>query len=211
MTTNFNDFKKLYDRIPKDRKEFVRFIPLRPQKKNPLSGSWKPKNLNYHEVKNFMKNGYNIGVVALPKGICVIDLDTDIDKNLINYNIANEFYCEDTFTVETRSGGLHFYFLNNGICNTQDFIVDDRNIGELRANWSYVVSAGSYVDIDRYAGGYKVIRDLPIKPLPDSVFNKYFKKGDTETRKDEKISGKTGKLISDRIQKHMEEIGLKVL
>jgi hypothetical protein len=211
LSTDFKEFKKLFDRIPKERLDNVRFIPLQSTKKIPYRGeSWKNYKLTYYECKDKMKMMSNIGVVALPKGICIVDIDTNKDRRILDIDIANELDCYNTFTVLTRSNGLHFYFLNDGGYNTQDLIVNGENIGELRANWSYVLSAGSFVDMDGYKGNYTVIQDKPIRPFPKEFFDKYFLKGDTETRKDEKIVGKVGHPISDRIKKHMIEIGLKV-
>lgn len=203
-STNFNEFKKLFDKIPKERLSYVRFIPLRQDKKVPeCSGSWKDINLNYYEIKNRMGMGGNIGVVALPRGIMVVDLDTNDKKELLSISLAEElFYC-NTFTVQTRSKGLHFYFLNNGGYNTQTLIIDNLEAGELRANWGYVLSPGSWVNIDKYEGGYTVVQDKPIKPFPAEL-EKYFEKGVVKER-NEMIKGKQGKTISEKTKRIMEE------
>jgi len=210
--TNWIEFKKLYKQIPKNRLPFVRFIPLRNCKKVPLiKGTWKTINSTYDEVKKMMFCGTNIGVVCIPKGIMVWDLDVDENNKLYEPALAQELLECNTFTVQTRSKGLHFYFLNDGLYNTQDRKVNNINVGELRANWSYVVSGGSYVDIkDGKEGQYIVIKDCPIRPLPEK-YKDYFEMGDTSNiNKKEILHGKVGKPISEQIKKYMREAGIQI-
>lgn len=207
--TNFNEFKKMFKRIPKERLPFVRFIPLRQDSKNPLRrGSWKLINLTYYEIKKDMNMGVNIAVVCLPKGVMVWDFDIDETGKLYEPELAKELLQIKTLTVETRSKGLHFYFLNDGKYNTQDRIINNNNVGELRANWSYVVGAGSWVDLHGgHEGQYRVVQDEPILSLPEK-YKDFFKEGDTTTTENNILAGKKGKPISEKTLKIMIAAGM---
>jgi hypothetical protein len=114
--TSFEEFKKLWKKIPQDRMEHTHFILLT-DKKRPLRGiAWRNQDawLNYYQIRyEGMGRGWNIGVVARPKGLMILDIDTDDKSQLM---VSNEVLqaIPETFTVKTRSNGLHCYFLNNG-------------------------------------------------------------------------------------------------
>lgn len=195
--TNFNEFKKLFNRIPKDRLPFVHFIPLRTGTKVPI-GNWKGKaHLNLYEVKNAMGFGGNIAVAGISKGLMFLDIDTDYSGN-IKMPLFLLDSIPNTFRVKTRSGGLHFYFLNNGEWDNQKFIYQGLEIGELRTNWQYVVSAGSWVEPETY----RVVNDVPILDFTGEITN-LFRKGNVKNLNPNQLPptpDKKGKPISSKHQ-----------
>lgn len=196
--TSYDELLKLLRRIPNERWKNVWLIPLLPNNKNPIGGSWTADDHHYDKIKckNWMKNGGNIGVVALPRGIMMIDIDTDKGELLASGGLLAKLDRFCTLKVLTRSGGLHYYFLNDGKYDTQNLIEDGNLIGELRANVSYVLAPGSYAE-----GAYKVIADNPIKPFPDTL-KSYFVEGikqpdDKGERTPKRINGIVGVQVSE--------------
>lgn len=198
--TSFEEFLKLYRRIPKDRLPFVSFIQLRTGTKIPLGKlSWKEQALTLKEVKSHMGYGGNIAVVGIPKGLMFLDIDLKYFTD-----IPEEVYkgIPDTFTVKTRSGGLHFYFLNDGKWDNQKVVYNGFEIGELRTNWQYVVSCGSWVE----PATYRVINDMPISEFKGEI-TKLFKSGDIKdlsVKRDGRLpptEGKIGKPITEEHKK----------
>jgi hypothetical protein len=200
--TNFNEFKKLYYRIPKERLEYVHFISLRTGTKIPM-GNWKGKeHLNIGEVKTKMGFGGNIAVVAIPKGLMFLDIDTNRDGLLASAIILEQI--PKTFTVKTRSGGLHYYFLNNGEYTNQRFVLNGVEVGELRTNWQYVVSCCSWVEPETY----RCLLDTPIARFEGEI-TQYFKKSDIIDSDETNIHpsiylGKVGKPLSEKTKRILE-------
>lgn len=113
---------------------------------------------------------HNIAVACEPSGLYVVDVDMGPGKVGAQTWAALEAEHgreRETFTVRTRSGGLHFYYLMpEGMLlrNTASKLgpdVDTRGNG-------YVVAPGSVVD----GGTYEIIRDVPVAPLPRWIIEK---------------------------------------
>lgn len=201
-STNYEEFKKLFYRIPKERLDYTHFIPLRVGSKVPI-GNWKGKvHLNLYECKDVLKTGGNIAIAGIPNGLMFLDIDTDN-----NGNVKMPLFLMDsipnTFRVKTRSGGFHFYFLNDGEWDNQKFIYQGNEIGELRTNWQYVVSAGSWVAPETY----RIVNDVPILRF-DGEITQYFRKGnvkDLTPNRPAPTEGKIGKVITEEHRKVLEE------
>lgn len=192
--TNYKEFQKLFNRIPKERLKYVNFITLRSGSKIPLERWKEEKNhLNPYQIKKHMGFGGNIAIVGRLNGLMFLDVD------VMNVNVK-ELATIDTFTVRTRSGGLHYYFLNDGDYDNQYFVADGKELGELRTNWQYVVACGSWVEPEQY----KVICDKPLSRFEGDI-TKYFKKGIRPKEDIQKLHGIRGVPISDKIKKEMED------
>jgi hypothetical protein len=74
-----------------------------------------------------------------------------------------------TFTVRTRSGGLHLYFKAPRDIKIKSSASKIAPGVDIRAEGGYVVGPTSWVDSDRKgeAGFYQVIDNSPVAPLPD--------------------------------------------
>ena len=128
----------------------------------------------------------NIGIATGPSGLVVLDLDMpkpgtqapDGWAHVRDGASALELLCAragepmpvDTFTVRTRRGGLHLYFIapsGRRIPNTAG--PAGRGLGwciDTRGDGGYVLGPGSRVDLPDGAGRYAVVNPLPLAPLP---------------------------------------------
>ncbi|KUJ94011.1 MAG: Phage/plasmid primase, P4 family [Archaeoglobus fulgidus] len=183
MTTKPSEFVKLLERIPQGGE--VAFIPIVENGKEPdtpvkIKDNLEKIKLTASEALRRLQRGQNVGIYAFPGGLCFVDVDRPDIVDL------SEF--PETFTVKTRNGGFQLYYLNTGV--ERNFILkkDGEKIGELRANWQYVLVPGSHVPPDGEAfdgatGVYEVVRDAEIRPLDFSVVKRFIeedKKGEEE-------------------------------
>jgi hypothetical protein len=127
------------------------------------SKSWKTNLIQIDKVES--KAGY----ICDPTVASVFDLEGPVKDGKLNprYNeLKEKFDSLDTFTVETPSGGRHYYV------KPIDFSVKTYKkfgtIGEWRVADCYVVAPGSKL-LDKE---YKVIHDAPIREVSEkNVFN----------------------------------------
>lgn len=122
-------------------------FPIKRHRKLP-QGYWSQKSTNDMEVvQGWIDRKLNIGVDTGKSGLLVVDLDPK-DETADEMQDFLEMMYEEmpyTFTVNTPSGGRHFYFKNPkgaGLGNTQGALldhVDTRGIG------GYVVAACSTI------------------------------------------------------------------
>lgn len=151
--TNPNAFKMFLSILPKEILDNTWFFPLRANSKQPdvPCGSVLKGNLKFrmdkYQAMDRLKHGQNVGIYALSGGLMFIDLDVENGKLKATNNFIKNL--NDTFVVKTRNGGLQYYYLNNGIYPNQLLKENGETIGELRSDWYYVVSVGSYVNPDK--------------------------------------------------------------
>lgn len=171
--TNVSDFQKLIKRIPNDRFKNIVFFPIIQNGKNPdVPKGERVLNhrLNVNDCFKRLKSGKNVGVYGLAKGIMILELDVDEQGDLY---VSNNFIklIPDTFTVKSPSGGLHFYFLNDGEYGNQVSAFHKIEFYSLRSNMFYVVAPGSWYSGKKgdkiYESPYKVINDAPIASFVD--------------------------------------------
>ena len=152
--TNVKDFKSFLEVIPKDVFEKVWFFPIKQDRKNPdvPSGTILKGNLAYrlskYDAINRLKWGKNVGIYALKGGLMFLDLDVENGKLLASQSFLDSIALNPTLTIQTRNGGIQKYYLNDGEYNNQVIKENGVAIGELRTDWFYVVSVGSYVTPD---------------------------------------------------------------
>lgn len=220
--TNPKDFKMFLELLPKELFEYTWFFPLRPSKKNPdcPSGTILKGNLSYRlhpkEAYTRLKWGKNVGIYALPKGLLFLDLDVENGKMLASQKYIDMISSIPTFTVQTRNGGIQKYFRNDGIYPNQLLYENGIKIGELRADWFYVVAVGSFVDIDEDNcngdGTYRIVHPNPMVSFPG--FENVHKYGETtlveaklfvESRKSISIEEYNNRLINSGKQRRKYE------
>jgi hypothetical protein len=157
--TNVKDFKELLNIIPKEVLKQVWFFPIKQDRKNPdvPSGTILKGNLAYrlshYDAINRLKWGKNVGIYALKGGLMFLDLDVKNGKLLSSQSFLDTIALNTTLTIQTRNGGIQKYYLNDGEYNNQVIKENGIAIGELRTDWFYVVSVGSYVIPDENAMG----------------------------------------------------------
>lgn len=101
----------------------------------------------------------NIGI-ATGEGLTVIDVDTlqhggeNGSESLKNYEITNGLL-NDTFTVQTPTGGKHIYYVTNNECKNVTGLLPGVDI---RGTGGYVVAPGSIIN----GKEYKIVKDVPI-------------------------------------------------
>ena len=92
---------KLLDRY---FKENFFLIPIRKNDKRPLYKKWNQYSLSYMEAKQFIKEGYNIGVVA--KDLFILDFDMRI-RDSVPFNV--DTYRDFGTCVQFTPRGFHVF------------------------------------------------------------------------------------------------------
>jgi len=135
-----------------------RFIKVMEGQKIPIEKEWQNKNnYSFQEFQDYMKIGSNYGVLA-GKGKIVIDIDVK-GKDFKEAIEAMESLPE-TFTVQTWSGGRHYYYNCKDI--TQGIRLGN-STGEIRAKGMFVVGPWSTIKDKQY---------FPIKFVPIATVSK---------------------------------------
>lgn len=143
-------------------------FPLVPGGKTPAIRGWQSRSTRDPVTINTWWQGEfqdsNIGIATHPSGLVVVDLDDKDGKcGSENYKAIMHWGDDNTLTVRTPSGGLHYYYLDptvgdtvfNGNAGVGDY--DLRSsvslVGEgidTRATGGYVVAPGSITDKGAY-------------------------------------------------------------
>jgi len=166
----FENYKVM---IPKQlRSPEFRFILLRKKDKRPLELEWQSKNnykFNDPKLLNHLKDKGNYGIIGGFGNLILVDADSkEIDER-----------CKllpETFKVKTGSPEEyknHYFFIGdkpiNPIRLTKEKVGD---IGDIRSTGQYVVAPNS---IHPKGNPYKVVKDLPIKPISIGFVKSIFK------------------------------------
>lgn len=209
--TNPKDFEKFVKLIPKDILENIWFFPIRQDAKTPdvPGGCVLKRNekyrMKYGDCISRLKRGKNVGIYAIPGSLMFLDLDVSDGKIIASPGIIEKL--SKTMTVQTRNGGRQFYYLNDGKYANQLVYEGEKIIGELRTDWWYVVSIGSYVLPDKKNcggdGTYRLISgnqsisefqdpglNLKLMGKKDSSLEKKDIKYDHENPENQKSAGK---------------------
>jgi len=139
MPTSLDEFNKWLSLLPWE----PWLIPIQQHSKNPdvpKGESWKNAKyrLTIEEAKKRIEDGLNVGVVATGQDFVFFDFDNP-EKFMLE---------KGTLTVQTRNGKIHKYFLNGGEVKNADGKELYKGCGEVRAEWKYVLTPGSYVPPD---------------------------------------------------------------
>lgn len=161
-----------------DQEYNFRYIPLIPGDKRPLC-KWSDINDidSLDKLVEKYSDNINVGVrTGKDFNLIVIDFDypkkDDDSKNPMDLLKSMKI---DTYTIETRNGGKHFYFNFDGL---PDNLQNAQGVGgyaiDIRANGGYVVGAGSFVEPSpafdgklHGDGNYYIVNDSKISSVPD--------------------------------------------
>ena len=171
--TDANETGRFLSLLPDGLRTYI--IPIVKDGKMPdVKGNIKARieevRLPKHRTIERVKQGGNVAAYAMKDGLVFIDIDTENgDIKLPREKVDELIEKLDTFTVMTRNGGFQLYGINRGFENSLIYY-NDINIGEIRADWQYVLLPGSYVPPDEDAtesatGFYEIVREQEIKPV----------------------------------------------
>ena len=127
------------DKIPTQlQKEEFGFCKITSGTKKPFESGWqdKPCKHNNPQFLKHIKNGGNYGVIAGYGKLRILDID---DLKLVP--IFDKLF-GNTFSVETASGGRHYYF----ICDYDKNHVLKDGAGELRCSKMQCVGPNCEID-----------------------------------------------------------------
>ena len=143
-------------------------FPLVVNGKLPIVKDWESKaTLSRTKIKKWWSKhpDANIAIATGPSKLFVVDVDTKGDKvgkkSFKKLQRSNK-QLPETYTVETASGGRHYFFNSEdfGLRNSSGLLGKDI---DTRADGGYVVAAGSTIDGVRYKPVVKsVVNSLPI-------------------------------------------------
>lgn len=169
----------IFNRIPSHIRKFT--FPLRPLKKTPAQGVfWKNWDLdNWQDSDYSSSTGY--GILTEKSDLIVIDCDVKGDVNGLdsfldlcyrnNYNPDKH-----TLSVDTPSGGRHYYFLahqrhESGARRIRSSVSKILPGVDVRADGGYIVGFGSVID----NGSYTLASSIrTVDPVPDWLFPTIF-------------------------------------
>lgn len=154
MRPRVEEFIRFHELLTKDVPGYEPFyFPLEKNGKDPLKSiSWKQNRKSFAEAKDLMSKGYNIGVAATAEDpLVIVDVDNIDEVGELKPTLINQ--------SRKRIGRHGFYFTDQPLAksiydNSAKQNIATEACGEVRANWQYVVVAGSYVpcspeEIDR--------------------------------------------------------------
>jgi hypothetical protein len=130
-------------------------FPLRRRGKLPAHKGWRDEaTRDPATVERWIADGYNLGVETEKSGLIVIDCDVKHDgvDGIANFLAMCGGLEPETLTVETASGGRHYYFFGPAVKSTASVVAPGVDV---KSRGGYVVAPGSVVK----AGPYKVVKD----------------------------------------------------
>lgn len=148
----------IFNRIPSHIRKFT--FPLRPLKKTPAQGVfWKNWEMsNWQDSDYSSSTGY--GILTEKADLIVIDCDVKGDVNgldsFLNLCYRNNYNPDEhTLSVNTPSGGRHYYFLahqryESGAIRIRSSVSKILPGVDVRADGGYIVGFGSVIDNGSY-------------------------------------------------------------
>jgi len=132
----------------------LKFCRVKYKSKAPFENDWVNKPYSYNEISNF--RGENYGVLCGYNNLAVIDCDKE------ELSLLVEQLLPETFTVETGSGGKHFYYFIPNLKKKIILNAGEDHLGEIQFKGQQVVGAGS---IHPNGKEYIYSKDLEIQTI----------------------------------------------
>jgi len=158
-------------------------FPLVHNGKTPsLAANWREISTTDLDVVSDWPEGDNIGIDTGKSGLIVVDVDVKSGpgaqtwKSLLRHRGGMADWPE-TLTVQTASGGYHFYF-KSGDTEMRNSASLIGSWIDIRAQGGYVVGWGSVVN----GREYRIIHDDPPMPIPDWLVEVEKRCRDRQTR-----------------------------
>jgi hypothetical protein len=136
-------------------------------------------NVPYLEIKRWLNQGGNYGVVAREANDLVIfDSDSSRFEKILKNRLPR------TFTVRSGGGGKHYYYRSPEISTNRDWKEPG---GSIRStSWHCVGPGSTHADTENQ---YRVIRDQAIQPVPEGAVAKLISQFDGFKSKSVKTGG----------------------
>jgi hypothetical protein len=173
---------------PQLRKDGFGFVKLKPLSNIPSEINWQNKPYSYRDIRQWINQGGNYGVLGGRGGLIVVDADSPVIDEIIKKRFP------ETFTVRTPKNGHHYYFLCEDIdkkivLKKDNAGKDSRYLGEIITNCSQVAGPGSiHPDTGMV---YQVVNDVEIATINSglvySEFMEYISSRDQLTELEERI------------------------
>jgi hypothetical protein len=180
-------------------------LPLIANTTNMIKGKWKDNMRKDIEGNHAVLTGEVNNITGLDLDFGYKLTDEELNSNPITKQFIVKFGKEpkwDTYTVRTRSGGLHYYFeYDEDLKQTQD---DDCKI-DIRGKGGCLYGAGTKVTKGEKQGEYKCINNKKKIKMPEELKsflleNLYTKKPSKQT-----VQKKDGKIIKKKNKKMYNE------
>ena len=136
-------------------------------------GAFKNATLDPDQATSWFRRGaFNIGIATGSiSDLLVIDVDCKDGKQgfkSLQKLVAETGIDLKTFTVESPSGGKHFYYDTTGLDTSHVTIGAGLLPGiDWRCNGGYIVAPPSVID----DGAYKIVENLPLKQCPQELLD----------------------------------------
>jgi len=146
-------------------------IRLQPKSKIPMDKAWQNQaTTDVDKILAWDKETPNANCACVAKPDGVLFFETDESGVIERYEQETGEKLPKTFTVQSREGRYHFYWLQTDESRKCGSITQKEiPFGSLRQNNAYVVSSGSVHPTTGLL--YTVLNDSPIVPIPTSLIN----------------------------------------
>ena len=134
----------------------LRFTKIRYRSKRPIEKGWTKRPYTYDQILPHIGRHTNYGVLTGYGGLAVADADTKDLADIIERKLPA------TFTVQTGSGGRHYYYKCPELQKRIVLQAGNRHYGEIQSKGQAVVGPGS---IHPTGGTYELERDIPISTI----------------------------------------------
>jgi len=132
-----------------------RFVKIQKKKKGPFEKGWQDYNNYKWNEEEFKEWDGNYGVVCGFGDLTVIDADSEVTEKAVEENLPS------TFTIETGSGGKHYYFICEDIEKPIRLKQEEYgDLGDVQYEGKQVVGPGS---LHPSGNTYKMVKDEEIK------------------------------------------------
>jgi hypothetical protein len=133
-----------------------RFTPILRGQKKPDLPNWQRGGFSFDDpiIRGYLEAGHQYGVLTGVGGLVVLDIDEP--------DLVSELAVPETLTVQTGSGGFHYYLRCLGWREKIVLQRDGVHLGELQALGQQVVGPGS---LHPNGNLYRIVRDVPIATI----------------------------------------------
>lgn len=136
-----------------EQNDELRFAKVRRGAKRPAERGWLTRGYSYNVIQAYARQFTNYGVLCGHGGLAVPDADSPELEEAIEKNLP------ETLTVQTGSGGKHYYYFCGEVRKRILLERYGEHFGEVQSHGQMVVGPGS---IHPNGQRYEIIKDAPI-------------------------------------------------